>query len=272
MICYPNAKINLGLNVVSKRADGYHNLESIFLPIDFCDVLEVLPSMRNGIQLTVHGIEVKGDISDNLVVKAYHLLNDKFHIGGVEVHLIKNIPTGAGMGGGSSNGVFMLKALCELFALPVSHDVMFEWAASLGSDCPFFLFNRPSFVVGRGDVVEPLSIDLSEYEVCVVHPGIHISTANAFASITPEASKFDLKKSLNLPLCEWKRVFTNDFQTHALESSPIIGEIIDELYDSGAMYASMTGSGSAVYGVYLKGETKKNEFPYLTRVCRLLTS
>ena len=162
MICYPNAKINLGLKVVSKRSDGYHNLESIFLPIDLCDVLEVIPSEGDDIRLTVHGIQVTGDASDNLVVKAYHLIKSKYDIGGVEVHLLKNIPTGSGMGGGSSDGVFMLKALCELFDLEVSHQEMFHWALKLGSDCPFFLYNQPCFVSGRGEEIEPLTMDLSD--------------------------------------------------------------------------------------------------------------
>ena len=271
MICYPNAKINLGLNVVSKRADGYHNLESIFLPIDWCDVLEVLPTRSSGIQLNVHGIEVMGETSDNLVVRAYQLVKRKFDIDGVEVHLLKNIPTGAGMGGGSSDGVFMLQALCDLFALQVSKELMLEWAASLGSDCPFFLFNRPSFVVGRGEVVETLSIDLSDYQVCVVHPGIHISTAGAFSAITPRPSRCDLKSAAALPPEEWRKYFSNDFQTHAFESSPVIGEIIDGFYDTGAIYASMTGSGSAVYGVYKKGQLKRMELPYLTQVCTFMT-
>jgi len=270
MICYPNAKINLGLNVVSKRADGYHNLESIFLPIDWCDVLEVLPTRSSGIQFNVHGIEVMGETSDNLVVRAYQLVKRKFDIDGVEVHLLKNIPTGAGMGGGSSDGVFMLKALCELFALSVSHDVMMDWAAALGSDCPFFLNNQPSVVSGRGEVVEPLAMDLHGYEVCVVHPGIHISTAGAFSAITPRPARFDLKNSATQPLSEWKKLFANDFQSPAIKTAPVIGEIIDHLYSSGAIYAAMTGSGSSVYGVYPKGVNKNFVSTYSHRFCQFL--
>lgn len=270
MICYPNAKINLGLNVVSKRADDYHNLESIFLPIHLCDVLEVLPTQSSGIQLNVHGIEVKGETSDNLVVKAYQLVKSKFDIGGVEVHLLKNIPTGAGMGGGSSDGVFMLKALCDLFALKVSHDVMFEWSASMGSDCPFFLSNQPSFVSGRGEVVEPLSIDLSDYEVCVVYPGIHISTAGAFSAITPRPSRCDLKSAAALPPEEWPNYFSNDFQQRAIQEAAVIEDVIDELYRAGTLYASMTGSGSAVYGVFKQGVMRKLNLDYPYRACSFL--
>lgn len=270
MICYPNAKINLGLNVVSKRADGYHNLESIFLPIDLCDVLEVLPVKGSGVQLSVYGIEVKGDPSENLVVKAYELVKSKYDIGGVEAHLLKNIPTGAGMGGGSSDGVFMLKALCEVFDLQVTQSEMLEWSAALGSDCPFFLYNQPCFVTGRGEEIEPLSMDLSDYVVRVVHPGNHISTADAFAKIIPSPNPGDLIHAATLHASEWAKVFSNDFQTHALESSPMIGEILHQLYDAGALYASMTGSGSAVYGVFRKSSVLDFTMPYFTRDCIFL--
>lgn len=270
MICYPNAKINLGLKVVSKRTDGYHNLESIFLPIDLCDVLEVIPSEGDDIRLTVHGIQVTGDASDNLVAKAYHLINSKYDIGGVEVHLLKNIPTGSGMGGGSSDGVFMLKALCELFDLEVSHQEMFHWALKLGSDCPFFLYNQPCFVSGRGEEIEPLTMDLSDYDVRVVHPGIHISTAGAFAKIMPSPNPVDLKHAATFDASEWPKVFSNDFQNHAMESSPMISEIIHVLHNAGALYASMTGSGSAVYGVFRKNTVLDFTMPYFIRDCRFL--
>ena len=270
MICYPNAKINLGLNVVSRRTDGYHDIESIFLPIQLCDVLEVLPTGGDDIQLFIHGIELKGDLSENLVVKAYRLMRDKYDLGGVEVHLLKNIPTGAGMGGGSSDGVFMLRALSNLFHLPVTPVELHSWAETLGSDCPFFLFNTPSFVTGRGEVVKPLQIDLSQYKALVIHPGIHIATGSAFSKIEPKPPACNLERAVRLPMEDWKNVFSNDFYTHALHTSPVIGEMVDQLYDGGALYAAMTGSGSAVYGIFHRDMLCSKGISGFSRYCDFL--
>ena len=250
MILFPNCKINLGLYVTSKREDGFHNIESLFLPVPWCDVLEVLISDDNDIQLEVIGTPIDGDVEDNIVVKAYRLLQKDFGIGGVKVKLWKRLPTGAGLGGGSANGAFMLKGLNEVFELKIENDVLKRYAAQLGSDCPFFIDNSPAFVSGRGEVMEAMNIDFPSLYIAIVHPGIHVSTPKAYSMITPKSAPVDLLQINDWPLSQWHSLVTNDFETPVVTMFPRILEIKKSFQEMGALYASMSGSGSAVFAFF----------------------
>lgn len=250
MIVFPNAKINLGLYVTSKRPDNYHNLESVFYPIPFHDVLEVLPAEKS--RFYSYGLPIPGDEKSNLCVKAWKLLNDVFNIPPVETHLLKNIPMGAGLGGGSSDAAFMLKVLNSMFELSLSGLQLREYALQLGSDCPFFIENTPALAKGRGELLSPVSIPLQSYYISIVFPDIHVSTAQAFAGINPSEPLFDLHRINNLPVSDWKDQLGNDFEKSVFRMHPVIGEIKNELYQKGALYAAMSGSGSAVYGIFDK--------------------
>jgi 4-diphosphocytidyl-2-C-methyl-D-erythritol kinase len=250
MILFPNCKINLGLFVTSKREDGFHNIESLFLPVPWCDVLEVLISEENDIQLEVIGTPIDGDVEDNIVVKAYRLLQKDFGFGGVKVKLWKRLPTGAGLGGGSANGAFMLKGLNEVFELKIENDVLKRYAAQLGSDCPFFIDNSPAFVSGRGEVMEVMNIDFLSLYIAIVHPGIHVSTPKAYSMITPKAAAVDLHQINEWPMAQWQSLVTNDFEAPVGTMFPRILEIKKAFQEMGAIYASMSGSGSAVFAFF----------------------
>jgi 4-diphosphocytidyl-2-C-methyl-D-erythritol kinase len=250
MILFPNCKINLGLFVTSKREDGFHNIESLFLPVPWCDVLEVLISDDNDIQLEVIGTPIDADVEDNIVVKAYRLLQKDFGIGGVKVKLWKRLPTGAGLGGGSANGAFMLKAINEIFELNLESSKLKEYAAKLGSDCPFFIDNSPAFVSGRGEVMEAMKIDFPSLYIAIVPPGIHVSTPKAYSMITPKSAPVDLLQINDWPLSQWQSLVTNDFETPVVTMFPRILEIKKSFQEMGAIYASMSGSGSAVFAFF----------------------
>jgi 4-diphosphocytidyl-2-C-methyl-D-erythritol kinase len=250
MIAFANAKINLGLYITSKRPDGYHSIESIFLPISLSDVIEVVPSEQPGIFFKTDGISVDGNAENNLCVKAYNLLKEEFGIPSVEAFLLKNIPIGAGLGGGSSDAAFMLKSLNSLFELNLSPDELKARAAMLGSDCPFFIDNTSAFVSGRGEVMEVVETGLDGMPIIVVHPGIHISTVEAYRNIYPQAAPHHLKEILKQPIEEWQQHVRNDFESFMIDRFPEIGLIKSELIKAGALYASMSGSGSAVYGIF----------------------
>lgn len=247
-ICFPNAKINLGLNVVGKRNDGFHDLETVFYPIKLCDALEFVPS--SNIEFKNTGLEVGGDMQQNLVVKAWQLLSAEFGIPPVSIHLHKRIPFGAGLGGGSSDAAFMLVSLNSYFELNLSEQQLMERASIIGSDCAFFIRNRASFARGRGEILEDLSIDLSPYRILLVNPGIHVPTKDAFASIKPRKPEHSIKEVLEKPIETWKNLLTNDFETSIFPKYPEIASIKEKLYELGALYAAMTGSGSSVYGVF----------------------
>ena len=250
MIAFANAKINLGLFVTERRPDGFHNLESIFLPVSLCDVLEAVPSDDEGIRFSTQGRTIDGDIETNLCVKAYRVLSRDFSLGGVEATMLKNIPIGAGLGGGSSDGAHMLKILNELFELKLTHTRLEYYAAELGSDCPFFIQNKPCFVHGRGELLEPIDFSLKGQHVVIIHPGIHVSTAEAFRGISPKSASFDLRAIGSLPKSEWQHHVTNDFETSVCASHPAIANLIESLLKEGAWYARMSGSGSAVFGFF----------------------
>jgi 4-diphosphocytidyl-2-C-methyl-D-erythritol kinase len=263
MICFPNAKINLGLKVTEKRGDGYHNLESVFYPVGLCDVLEAVEAGQNGpdISFTASGISIPGSPSDNLCFKALELLRRDHFIPGVAVHLHKVIPMGAGLGGGSSDAVAFIKLLDKKFDLNLSWGEQHHYARQLGSDCSFFVGNQPSFAKGRGDDQEKLGLDLAGYHLAIVHPGIHVSTKEAYAGVNPAAPSRDLKQDIFLPVKEWKGIIGNDFEEHVFEQHPRVREVKEKLYALGAVYASMSGSGSAVYGIFERATALANDFP-----------
>lgn len=269
MIAFANAKINLGLYVTGKRTDGFHDLESIFLPVSLCDVVEIIPSDSNDIEFQSLGISVDGNPHDNLCVRSYDLLKKDFNIPGVNACLLKNIPIGAGLGGGSSDAAVMLKLLNDFFSLKLSRHDLKKYAEKLGSDCPFFIDNKPVFVTGRGEIMDSIALDLSNKFLMIVHPGIHVSTASAYSMIIPQKHASDIRELVKLPMKEWRQNISNDFEKPMIELHPEIGAIKDKLYAQGAIYASMSGSGSAVYGIFdspINGEI--NFSPSFSRSCK----
>lgn len=250
MIAFANAKINLGLYVTERRADGYHNLESIFLPVSLSDVLEAVATSGNDIAFSTQGRVIDGEIETNLCVKAYRLLQRDFALGGVEATMLKQVPIGAGLGGGSSDGAHMLKILNEIFHLNLSIEQLQTYAAQLGSDCPFFIENKPSFVHGRGELLEPIELPKIESHVVIIHPGIHVGTADAYRGIRPTPAPFDLRTIGSLPMDQWQDVVTNDFEKVVFSLHPEIAAIKSSLLEQGARYCSMSGSGSAVFAFF----------------------
>ena len=252
MITYPNAKINLGLNIVEKRPDGYHNLETIFYPINFQDALEVTQLDGEGeYALTLSGTPIEGDPDQNLVVKTYRLLKKDFpNIPSIDIHMYKHIPTGAGLGGGSADAAFMIKLLNEKFKLGLSIEKMEEYAATLGADCAFFIQNKPVFASGIGNIFEPIQLSLKGYYLVLVKPDIFVSTKDAFSLIQPMKPSQSLREIVRMPVETWRATMKNDFENSVFQKYPEIAAIKDKLYDMGAIYASMSGSGSSVYGIF----------------------
>ena len=250
MIIFPNCKVNLGLRIVGRRNDGYHDLETIFIPVPIEDCLEV-ERANESTSLTITGIPVEGDPQSNLCLKAYNLLKSKFDLPPIEIKLHKQIPTGAGLGGGSSDAACMLKLLSSKFNLQLKTDQLIDFAAQLGSDCPFFILNTPCIGTGRGDVLE--AIDLPQLRGLfgiMVMPGIHISSAWAFQQITINQSAKTIREITSSPVDNWKNELQNDFEIPVFQSYPELKRIKEQLYSSGAIYASLTGSGSALYGLF----------------------
>ena len=252
MITFPNAKINLGLNVVEKRPDGYHNLETIFYPINLQDALEVnrLKDTDRSFNLKVSGTTLEGTPEDNLVIKAYNLLGKDYQLAPVDIHLFKHIPTGAGLGGGSADGAFMIKLLNEKFSLHLTTEQMEIYAAQLGADCAFFIRNTPVFATGIGNIFEPVELSLKGYHIVLVKPDTSVSTGEAYAHIKPARPAMSLKEIVKQPIETWKGIMKNDFEDSVFFEHPEIVAIKDKLYDLGALYASMTGSGSSVFGIF----------------------
>lgn len=257
MLHFPNAKINIGLFVTEKRPDGYHNLETIFYPLPMLkDALEVLPAAEGSdSSIKISGKHIEGDAHDNLVWKALQLILKRFpeRTFPVQIHLLKSIPMGAGMGGGSADGAFMLRLLNRFFGLELSDLILAEMALELGSDCPFFIYNTPHFAEGRGELLTPIHLDLNEYSIQIVCPEVHVSTAIAFSKIQPKPAPYNLRALGDLPIENWKHFILNDFEEAIFEAHPKLAEIKKQLYKQGALYASMSGSGSALYGIFKKG-------------------
>jgi len=260
MISFPNAKINLGLHITEKRPDGFHNLETVFFPVNWSDGLEFVEAKE--FQFTTSGITISGDPELNLVVKAYRLLQKDFGLPSLKIHLHKEIPFGAGLGGGSSDAVSMLLMLNKSFNLSLSDDDLLQYAGCLGSDCPFFIHNKPMYATGRGEILTPVNIRLNGMFILMVKPAVEVSTAKAFQYVVPKKSEVSLPELLNLPVFDWKNKLINQFESSVFQQYPEIMQVRQKLYEQGAVYASMSGSGSCVFGLFLDDPTEiKNHYP-----------
>jgi 4-diphosphocytidyl-2-C-methyl-D-erythritol kinase len=270
LIVFPNCKINLGLTVINKRSDGYHNLETIFYPVSVTDILELTPSLSST-EITCTGLPVSGSPADNLCLKAWYLLKQDFpSLPPVNFHLHKIIPMGAGLGGGSADGAFALAMLNEKFALGLTSAKLIDYALKLGSDCPFFILNKPCYATGRGEVMEEIMLDLSFYSFILVNPGVHVPTGWAFSQLKPRSAGANLKQHILRPIETWKDTVLNDFEEAVAKTYPVILSIKNRLYQQGAVYASMTGSGSTVYGIFPKGQEIQLDFPKEFRVIEVV--
>lgn len=253
MICFPNAKINLGLNIVSRRNDGYHNLETIFYPIPVKDALEIIIKKEQDADTFIEaGIKVDSSPEANLAMKALKLMRENYDFPFVEVHLLKKIPFGAGLGGGSADASFMLKLINKTFGSGATDEELASLAIKLGADCPFFIYNRPMFASGIGEIFDPVNFSLKDYSFVLIKPDIHVSTKDAFSLVKPTSPDISLKEIIKKPVQDWKDIMINDFEASVFEKYPAIGEIKNKLYDNGALYASMTGSGSSIFGIFDK--------------------
>jgi len=262
LIAFPNCKINLGLHIVAKRADGYHDLETVFYPLPLYDVLEIIQtsSIEKDPKPKVSGLKLETTPHANLCVRAYQLLKKDFpDLPLVEIFLHKNIPIGAGLGGGSADRAFMLSLLNEKFRLAIAEDQLLNYALQLGSDCPFFVLNKPCFATGRGEQMEPVDLNLSHCTLILVNPHIHIETKWAFAQIKPTFSQENLRTIISWPVDEWKHSLHNDFEEPVFSAYPEIAAIKNKLYETGALYAAMSGSGSSVFGIFNRPWLTKNE-------------
>ncbi|WP_432714599.1 4-(cytidine 5'-diphospho)-2-C-methyl-D-erythritol kinase, partial [Pedobacter sp.] len=259
MLAFANAKINIGLNVTEKRADGYHLLETVFYPVKLYDVVEITDAKHT--HCIVKGMAVPGNEADNLCLKAFDMLAKDFDLPPQQITLLKNIPIGAGLGGGSSDAAFLLKLVNDKFKLQLSNEVLQAYARQLGADCPFFIENKPMFARGIGDELEDLTISLEAYYLVLVKPPIHVSTVNAYASIIPKKPETSLKDFIHLPVEHWKQGIKNDFEASVGKFHPEIEAIKTELYHAGAIFSLMSGSGSTVYAVF----THKVQLPSLEK-------
>ncbi len=254
MICFPTCKINLGLRITQKRADGFHALETVFYPITLRDALEIIiepDTSAAPITFTSSGLAINGDPSDNLCFKAYEILKKDYPtIPNIKMHLHKTIPMGAGLGGGSADGAFTLVALNQLLNLQIPEQALLDYALQLGSDCPFFIINTPAFATGRGEILKPINVNLNGYSIVIVNPGIAISTKLAFSLITPKVPDTNMEAIICEPVTSWKEKLINDFEQPIFNSFPELANIKETLYQKGAVYASMTGTGSTVYGIF----------------------
>lgn len=248
MLAFANAKINLGLNITEKRTDGYHNLETVFYPAGIFDAIEITDAEETSCE--IRGIDIPGETTDNICLKAYHLLKKDFDLPPVQITLLKNIPVGAGLGGGSADAAFLIRLLNDKFKLNLSVAAMEDYARILGADCAFFINNKPAYAVERGDHFTPVSIDLSSYFMVLVKPPVHVSTADAFAGLKPAVPEINLKELISLPVTEWKGKMKNDFEEPIFAKYPEIAAIKDQLYHAGATFALMSGSGSSVFAIF----------------------
>ena len=252
MLSFPNAKLNLGLYVTARRPDGFHTLESAMVALPWCDALEIVPALpgQSG-SVALTGIPIPGDPGTNLCVRAYELLKADFpQLPAIQLHLHKVVPIGAGLGGGSADAAFALKIISQVFELNLADEALESYARRLGSDCAFFIRNQPVLAVERGDVFEPLELNLAGTACKVIYPGLHISTAEAYRRVTPRPPRHDLRQALRQPMETWRDTISNDFEEALTPHYPVLGEIRQALYAAGATYASLSGSGSAVYGLF----------------------
>jgi 4-diphosphocytidyl-2-C-methyl-D-erythritol kinase len=253
MLLFPNAKINLGLRVIEKRTDGYHAIETVFLPVELYDSLEFIELSGSRCTFNMSGLDIGGNPEDNLVLKAWQIMRRNHGIPSVSIHLHKAIPAGAGLGGGSADAAFMLKGLNDYFTCGCSQTSLEEYALQIGSDCAFFIRNRPALGKGRGEILEDINLSLSQYELLLVNPAIHINTRDAYAGIKPNTPEVSLQKLISMPIGIWQETIVNDFELSVFKSFPAIAGLKNRLLAMGALYASMSGSGSTVYGIFNKG-------------------
>lgn len=253
MITFPNAKINIGLNVVKKREDGFHDIETVFYPLSLTDVLEVIENKklpRGKYTYTSYGIEVDCSVEDNIIIKAYNLLASDYDLPGIDIYFHKNIPFGGGLGGGSADAAYMLKLLNDKFSLSITTEQLECYASQIGSDCSFFIKNEPVYAHGRGELFQEIDFSLKGKYIVLVKPDIAVPTGKAYSGIKPKASSFDLRHINSLPISEWKEKINNDFELSVFKAFPAIEKLKEKLYDLGAEYAVMTGSGATVYGIF----------------------
>ncbi|TKC10783.1 4-(cytidine 5'-diphospho)-2-C-methyl-D-erythritol kinase [Pedobacter polaris] len=250
MLAFANAKINLGLFLTEKRSDGYHNLETVFYPVNLYDVVELIDAAETS--CIIKGIHIPGNVDDNICLKAFKILQSDFNLPHQKIVLLKNIPVGAGLGGGSADAAFLIKLVNEKFKLDLSVAKMQEYAKALGADCAFFIENKPAFAFAKGDEFADIKIDLSAYYIVLVKPEIHVSTAEAYSKVNVKHPSTSLKELIHLPLSEWKANIVNDFETSVFVKYPQIDEIKTKLYAAGAIFALMSGSGSSVYAIFEK--------------------
>ena len=248
MLIFPNAKINIGLNIINRRDDGYHNLETVFYPINIKDALEIVVAEKLSFESS--GLEIPGRTEDNLCIKGYHLLKKDFDLPPVKIHLHKNIPIGAGLGGGSADAAFFIRLINQNFNLRMTDDQMIGYARQLGADCAFFIQNKPMFAFDKGDEFEPIRLDLSKYKIVVVMPPVHVSTAEAYRGVSPAPVKESLMDLIYEPISEWRKFIKNDFEASVFKNHPEIRGVKAALYEAGAVYASMSGSGASVFGIF----------------------
>ncbi|MDO8998830.1 MAG: 4-(cytidine 5'-diphospho)-2-C-methyl-D-erythritol kinase [Bacteroidota bacterium] len=253
MLVFPNCKINLGLNITKKRPDGFHDIETVFYPINWCDALEVIEN-KEGTEpflLSESGLKINGKKEDNLIFKAWLLFNKIKAIPPIKVHLHKNLPMGAGLGGGSSDAAFFINLIDQKFEFNLTNSQKITIASKLGSDCSFFINNQPVLAKGKGDQFSPIKINLSNYYILVVNPNINCNTKEAYNSITPKLPQIELVNIIeNVAISEWKTVLFNDFEETMFIKYPEIKVLKDSLYNLGALYACMSGSGSSVFGIF----------------------
>ena len=259
MVSFPNAKINIGLNITERRSDGYHNLESIFYPIAIRDVVELIEAPE--LKFTTSGLEIPGDLKDNLCMKAYGLMGKDYNLPPLHIHLHKHIPIGAGLGGGSSDAAFFIRLVSDKLRLGLTDEQMEAYCRLLGADCAFFVKNKPVFAFGKGDEFKQIDLDLANHFIVLVMPDVQISTSEAYRGIKPAKPQIPLLELIRLPANEWKNSARNDFEDPIFKNHPSIRGVKASLYEAGALYASMSGTGSSVYGIF----TKKIELPDLEK-------
>lgn len=250
MVTFPNAKINIGLQVLSRRANGYHNLETVFYPIGLHDALEMVVAEET--QLFPSGLTIPDDGADNLCIRAYRLLQQAYDLPPVHIHLHKTIPIGAGLGGGSADAAFVLKLANEQFRLGLDERQLMGYARRLGADCAFFIRNAPVLATGIGDVFTEIELDLSSYHIVLVKPDIHVSTAAAYDTVMPHPTGRQLAAAIEKPVATWRDTVVNDFEAGIFALHPEIAAVKSLLYENGAAFAAMSGSGSSVFGLFEK--------------------
>ena len=248
MVTFPPCKVNLGLHILRRREDGYHDIDTCFYPVPFTDILEIIQASY--LHFSSSGLLIPGNSKDNLCLKAYSLLKDDYDLPAVHIHLHKIIPTGAGLGGGSSDAAYTLKMLNALFKLDLPTERLSAYAALLGSDCTFFLHEQPMIGSGRGELLTPVQVELQGKYLILLNPGLHVSTADAYAGTSPTVPQRTIRDIVSTPVGRWKDALKNDFEVSVFTRFPLIGELKQELYDLGAIYASMSGSGSSVFGIF----------------------